>query len=943
MADTTANIIGVEGTDTVIGDAGTATIQAGTTATPNTNTATGTTVEGSADVTADTINQVAALDSTISIGNGGVVTVNEVSTTTASATNVGADTIDSTATAEYTGNTGGIIDVIDAAAVPANTDAANDITIGNAGQVLVTVDNIATATANSIAGDAEGTADFASSYGLLNTEVTAGAGATVSANVDANAAATAVTIGDPAGATVPADATATASFSGVTAGIYSDATGSGDISIGGGGTVSGLAGQTSDALSLVASATTVTGDAGSEASATTIAGIGGAGTTDISVGAAGVVTGGAVLSSSSTATTTLGNAEADTTATEIIGIGAADTQIDIGTTGQLTAVASVNAASSATSVTGVTGVAATADANTDLDLVAALGTGAGDVTVGSDSVVVASAASTSTATAASTAGGGVGQNTVATVNNDLVTGVDLDTLVAGNNASLTATATSTQTANASTIGAVGGAATDAAQAIAATTDQIIGVNNTAVDFGNDASKLSVSATLAATAISSNVNGADSSSEAGLGSDVFGINGGTVDVGNNLTGVNGLRVDATSNLTATATGVDGTADADAGSSATSVVGIDAVSIDVGNSGNITAVAASTLAATASTTAAAATADAYQTGDGVLDTDITVGNDGNLTAQTTLIGNATATTVGPNGGAADATANLDLDGNGISQAAGFSIDIGDVGNVSGTSFNSGGAIAQTTNGSATADGNVIAEGINLVAADSDITIGGAGNVTGLAVLGTLNSTGNLANQIGVTASAVSDDATATGNFDGAGIFGVNGVEALITAGGRDGDITGQVFAGGNVTASTTGDAAGDNATATISASDLFGISNVDLIGGQSGTNQVRGTAFGDFDATATSVAGDAIGTSTTSAYGIFGGAAADDLTVSGSVLAQAQLSNTVTATTVSGNAVATATSNAIGLSDYNVTIISGGSLTANAFSNASSTATSVGGNV
>jgi hypothetical protein len=521
--------------------------------------------------------------------------------------------------------------------------------------------------------------------------------------------------------------------------------------------------------------------------------------------------------------------------------------------------------------------------------------------------------------------------------------VDLATLVAGNNASLTATASSTQTATASTIAAVGGAATDAAQAIAATTDQIIGVNNTAVDFGNDASKLSVSATLAATAISSNVNGADSSSEAGLGSDVFGINGGSVDVGNSLTGVNGLRVDATSNLTATASGVDGTADADAGSSTSSVVGVDAVSIEVGNSGNITAVAASTLAATASTTADAATADAYQTGDGVLDTDITVGNDGNLTAQTTLIGNATATTVGPNGGAAAATANLDLDGNGISQAAGFSIDIGDVGNVSGTSFNSGGAIAQTTNGSATADGNVVAEGINLVAADSDITIGGAGNVTGLAVLGTLNATGNLANQIGVTASAVSDDATAIGNFDGAGILGVDAAEATITAGGRDGDLSGQVFAGGNVTASTTGNAAGDNATATINASDLFGISNVDLIGGQSGTNQVRGTAFGDFDATATSVAGDAIGTSTTSAYGIFGGAAADTLSVSGNVLAQAQLSNTVTATTVSGNAIATATSTAIGLSDYNVTIISGGNLTANAFSNASSTASSVGGNV
>ena len=264
------------------------------------------------------------------------------------------------------------------------------------------------------------------------------------------------------------------------------------------------------------------------------------------------------------------------------------------------------------------------------------------------------------------------------------------------------------------------------------------------------------------------------------------------------------------------------------------------------------------------------------------------------------------------------------------------------MSGLSYNSGGAIAQTTYGSATADGNVAAEGINLGDATSDITISGGGNVTGLAVLGTLTN-GVLANQIQVTAAAVSDDATATGLFDGAGIFGVDSGAATITAGPRDGDITGQVFAGGNVVASTTGDAAGDNATATISPSGLFGISNVDLIGGQVGTNSVRGTATGDFDATATSVAGNATGTSDVSAYGIFGGATDNSLTVSGGVSAIAQLSNTVTATSVSGNAVATATSNAVGLSDYNVTIIGNGSLTASASSQASSIATSVAGNV
>jgi hypothetical protein len=108
-------------------------------------------------------------------------------------------------------------------------------------------------------------------------------------------------------------------------------------------------------------------------------------------------------------------------------------------------------------------------------------------------------------------------------------------------------------------------------------------------------------------------------------------------------------------------------------------------------------------------------------------------------------------------------------------------------------------------------------------------------------------------------------------------------------------------------------------------------------------VRGTAFGDFDATATSVAGDATGTSNVAGYGIFGGATGNTLDVSGNVSAIATMSNTVTATTVAGNAIASANTDAVGLSNYTVNIIAGGSLTASASSNASSIASSVGGNV
>jgi len=482
----------------------------------------------------------------------------------------------------------------------------------------------------------------------------------------------------------------------------------------------------------------------------------------------------------------------------------------------------------------------------------------------------------------------------------------------------------------------------------AAADAVTGIDSTIVTVDNDASKLSVAATLTGAATSSNVNGSDSSSEAGLGAAVIGIDGGSVTVGNSLTGANGLRADAISNLTATATGVEGTANADAGDGDTLVTAIDTATLDVNNSGNITAVAASTLNATASSTAGAAagdadaTANALQDGTGLLNSAVTIGNDGNLIGQTTLVGNATATTVGADGANADATSLLDLSANGIDQTA-VAISVGDTGNVTGNGFASGGATAQTTYGVADAEAVVGANGVVLNDVASDITIGGAGNVTGLSVIGTLNSSGSLANQIGVTAASVSDDALADGTFDGAGILGVNGVEATITAGPRDGDISGQVFAGGNVVASTTGVAGAGDATATINPSALYGIADVDLVGGQAGSNLVRGTAFGDFDATATSVEGVATADSDVSAYGIFGGAAANTLDVNGGVTAIAQLTNTVTATSVAGNAVATATSDAIGLSNYNVTIIGSGTLTASAISNASSTASSVGGAV
>ena len=237
MATTTTNVVAVDASTTVIGDNGTATIQAGTTATPNTNSATGTTVEGTATVTADTEQQVGALNSTFDIGNAGSLSVSEISTTTASGTSVAGVT---TSTAEYSSYAGGILDT-----APLTT---TDVSIGNGGVLNATVDNTATATGISTAADATATADFTKgSYGLLDTGVSAGSKGDVTANLDANAVAVATTVGPVAGF---ADATATATFSDPIAAIYATKTGSGSIDIGDNGTVSGYAGLSADAINL---------------------------------------------------------------------------------------------------------------------------------------------------------------------------------------------------------------------------------------------------------------------------------------------------------------------------------------------------------------------------------------------------------------------------------------------------------------------------------------------------------------------------------------------------------------------------------------------------------------------------------------------------------------------------------------------------------------------
>jgi hypothetical protein len=195
------------------------------------------------------------------------------------------------------------------------------------------------------------------------------------------------------------------------------------------------------------------------------------------------------------------------------------------------------------------------------------------------------------------------------------------------------------------------------------------------------------------------------------------------------------------------------------------------------------------------------------------------------------------------------------------------------------------------------------------------------------------------------AVVLNASASGSFDTFGIFGA-GTATDIIAGPNGGNIFGTAIGGAKVIASTsTGDAKtgiGDTtAFPTTNATDIVGISNVNMFGGQVGTNNIVGSGFGKFDSAATSVNGAADAVSNVNVNGILG-SAGNAITTSGNVNAQATLSNTVVANTVTGAATATAVSNAVGLSGFNVTIIGSGNLIAGANSSSITTASSNNGN-
>jgi hypothetical protein len=295
-----------------------------------------------------------------------------------------------------------------------------------------------------------------------------------------------------------------------------------------------------------------------------------------------------------------------------------------------------------------------------------------------------------------------------------------------------------------------------------------------------------------------------------------------------------------------------------------------------------------------------------------------------------------------------ANLTLNGTGLSNAnaTGDVTTIGGSGSVIGQALVNGGSTAQSVNGAANGTADITTLGLNLKNDASDITIGKSGSITGFAVTGGVTGS-SLTDQVDLIASTTNGFANAGGSFDTTGILG-NGTGTVLTAGPNGGSIFGTAIGGAKVIASTTEGFAttgiGDtNAFTASGTTDIVGIQNANLIGGQVGINNISGTGFGKFDSAATAVKGDATGISNVNVNGILGDSGTNNtITTAGNVNAQATLVNTVVASTVTGAATATASSNAVGLSGFNVTIIGSGNLIAGANSSSITTASSNNGN-
>jgi hypothetical protein len=677
------------------------------------------------------------------------------------------------------------------------------------------------------------------------------------------------------------------------------------------------------------------------------------------IGTAGTISGRVSGANSATATGTTADATATVTITETAGI-------DLATTLSTSTSAEISASSLGTNTATATSVGADATSRILQGTGNALGDGAGTIIAGTSASIGATATFFNTASATTTSGNNTGAD--ASVETNIVAAVDVATITSGTTLAMAAAASSTQTANATNVGTSGTNSKNDAYATVANYTSISGIDDTTITVGTNTTAFSATANLAGSATANSTFG-DVSATTGTGD--ANVSGLTTSGLNTLTigldAVGGISLAATTTISGLANTVWEGALANVGDATATSIGNDQVDITVGrDAGTIYASSTNALTATAATSGGLtgediASAVINQFAVATKDSKIVIGNDGNLTNVATTIGNSRATNVGDSLDTDLSSASLTLDVRGLSELASTSdVAIGADGNVQSQAQSSGSAFAQNVNGSsgggltanagAYAIGDLDVYGTSLSTNETDITIGQTGNITGLAIVGTL-SVGVLGNQVSVTSTTTEGTSYAVGTVDSAGILGtgtsstaaaVGGNQSLLTAGPIDGDVIGQSITGMAVLANTIGSGGlyADDASSSMLAT-IGGLQNVDILGAQIGVNLIKGTTTGDYDSTAISIAGDSTAVGTLTGYGVYDTSGTGNITSSGNIQAVSYLLNTVVASSVAGGVTATDVTTAVGLGNYNVIITGSGTLTGNATGLGDSTASSVSG--
>ena len=873
---------------------------------PNTTTDVAATVNGDANAAATNQAQVGILNSTVAVGLNGTVNAAAVSDLAAKATAVTGTT---TAVADYQGPVGAIVNT--------GLVSGTDLSVGKNGIVNATADATAQAIARSITGDAAASADVGQAAALFDISLKAGEGTSLNATAKVGL--------DTKAGLDPAD------------------------------------GSTNVTGNVVAQSGTRDPDG------TRVVGIydSGARTVEISFGKSASITAGAQANLSSTGQTVTGDAQAGNAA-ELVAAIASDNpnslEVKIGENGPINAAASLSTAAGASTVSG------DARAITDIGTVAGIVGKGATVSIGLDGAVAASAVATNTASAAST----TAVNEVrAQIDNDQVLGIAIEKLSIGSDASsLTALASSTQAATAQLVGPA-----DPPNAVAkvASGDRVVGIADTSVSIGENLTENATAnlarANLSGAAVAQGVGSpGQTTAKAGVGSQVAGLQGSSLSVGKNVLNPAGVvpgTIDAyaTSNLDARATSVSGISTAKAGSmgmqmAPATVEGIASTPVWIGENGNVSGLTGSVVNAAATSVNADAMAQAGMVSRGVFDSTINIGKNGAVSGVSgvgsPITGNASSSTTTGN-----AQSGLGLEGDGIKQLM-ATISIGEAGSVTGSATMAGGASATTVTGWANTAAQLSNDGIDLGQGapitpstpngGTAIKVGTLGNVSGSSVIGTLNPLTNRL-ETPVSAETTTGDATATADFEAAGIAKrglvtpgevetqTNG-RSLIQAGPLGGSISGQSQAGGQTSALAVSGQA--NASTSARLDGIDGSGGLDLQAGLIGNNLVQGKANGAFETKSITVTGDATASGDATAFGILGDGMGKIL-LSGNLEAMAALTNTVMAMTTTGNASAFANTQVVGLQGYDVQILGSGTLTASAMSNTSSFASTVNGSV